>query len=174
MIYIISNSNYLKIGKSRNPTKRLKSLQTGSSKRLTLEACFRTIDDHIAEKKLHKYFAEKKSHGEWFVVTVAEVIQAITQLDLLYRNEKQIEMLFDKPFTRDEGFIHWLKSIDYHDVSWWELFEDGRPLRKKQLAFDYMEAMYAKYQKGESGEIESDSENCRVVLSQLRASLKDF
>jgi hypothetical protein len=47
----MSNSKYLKIGKSDNPMKRLKSLQTRSSEPVSLEACFRTFDDGIAEQK---------------------------------------------------------------------------------------------------------------------------
>lgn len=171
MIYIISNSKHLKIGKSENPMKRLKSLQTGSSEPLSLEACFRTFDDGIAEQKLHEYFKAKKIHGEWFLVTVLEIIQIITQLELLYQSEQNIEMLFDKPFTQDVDFIDWLISIDYHDVSWWELFEKARPLQKRQRAFDYMESMYIKYQNGIH---DTSTYDARADMDRMKAMLDKF
>lgn len=174
MIYIMSNSKHLKIGKSRDPMKRLQSLQTGSSEPLSLEACFRVFDDGLAEKKLHEHFKERRLHGEWFLVTVHEIIQAITQLNLLYQNENQIEMFFDKPFTQDKDFIDWLRSIEYHDVSWWELFEKGRPLRQRQRAFDYMESMYLKYQQGSHETNDQCPHASREIMDRLKALMDEF
>lgn len=148
--------------------KRLGSLQTGSSEPLSLEACFRTLDDGIAEQKLHEYFKTKKVHGEWFLVSVHEVIHAITQLDLIYRDERQVEMLFDKPFTQDKDFIDWLKMIEYHDVSWWHVFEKSRSLQKRQRAFDYMESMYFKYQKGSNEATDTCSLKGKDAMLRLK------
>lgn len=52
----------VKIGKSKNPEKRLKQLQTGHAHRLQLVG---TLEgDH--ERKLHKLWESRRLNGEWF------------------------------------------------------------------------------------------------------------
>ena len=55
-------TNYLKIGKSENPQRRLKELQTGSPTTLTL---LHSIEGDF-ESELHQKFREFNLNGEWF------------------------------------------------------------------------------------------------------------
>ena len=63
------NHGHIKIGKSRNVNERLKSLQTGNPRKLTLMAsirCKTANDAYRLEKKLHKKFKSHHVRGEWF------------------------------------------------------------------------------------------------------------
>lgn len=63
-IYFIQSGDYVKIGYSKNPEKRLKSLQTGNQAPLKLLLVLDGGTDKEAE--LHERFAELRSRGEWF------------------------------------------------------------------------------------------------------------
>ncbi len=73
MIYIIWDGENYKIGRSKNPQKRLKALQTGSPKRLKLLKIFdyqsRTkTNEIIIERRIHFFLKMQKvrHNGEWF------------------------------------------------------------------------------------------------------------
>jgi len=68
-LYIIQSSNNgnFKIGRSKNPKKRLMQLQTGSPYRLKLILVLEEMG-HL-EKKVHNYIMsgnKRKCKGEWF------------------------------------------------------------------------------------------------------------
>jgi hypothetical protein len=64
-VYIIKNDkNKYKIGRSKNPSKRLKQLQTGNNSKLYLIAT--ALGDIHLEKRLHKMFFYSREVGEWF------------------------------------------------------------------------------------------------------------
>ena len=59
----------MKVGKAKDPARRLAELQIGSPARLTMLAVVRCKSDKHAEgteKRCHKIFARERSHGEWF------------------------------------------------------------------------------------------------------------
>lgn len=66
MIYLVSDGEFIKIGKSVNPHRRLKQLQTGSNEKLFLIATY-DIPDYM-EKRLHHLLRRFKSRlkSEWF------------------------------------------------------------------------------------------------------------
>jgi len=66
MIYFITDGQYIKIGKSKNPIKRLKNLQTSNAKTLRFIYIFNVKDSY--EKRLHKLFKnyQTNSCNEWF------------------------------------------------------------------------------------------------------------
>lgn len=64
MLYLISDGTRVKIGKSKNPEKRLKQLQTGSALKLKLLGTF-DLSDHY-EKRLHWILRNFRTQGEWF------------------------------------------------------------------------------------------------------------
>ncbi|MER7692630.1 GIY-YIG nuclease family protein [Streptomyces sp. NPDC097610] len=65
-VYLIgsADSPLVKIGWTDNPERRLRHLQTGSPVPLELLALFE--GGHIVEAELHRRFADKRRHGEWF------------------------------------------------------------------------------------------------------------
>ncbi len=72
-IYLISDGDLVKIGYSKNPTKRLNQLQTGHPKTLKLIKTFDyrshgKITERIMEKRIHFILRRFKvrHNGEWF------------------------------------------------------------------------------------------------------------
>lgn len=63
-VYFIKGGDWVKIGMSKNPAKRLKALQTASGYPLELLATMR--GGHTLERMLQNYFSEYRSSGEWF------------------------------------------------------------------------------------------------------------
>ncbi|MEV7282654.1 GIY-YIG nuclease family protein [Streptomyces sp. NPDC093111] len=65
-VYLIgsTDSSLVKIGWTDNPNRRLRDLQTGSPVVLQLLAVFE--GGPIVEAELHRRFADKRRHGEWF------------------------------------------------------------------------------------------------------------
>lgn len=68
MIYFIkAGKKHVKIGFSKDPIERLKSLQTGNPHKLEIVT---TIPgSYETEKALHNYFSRNKREGEWFHIT---------------------------------------------------------------------------------------------------------
>lgn len=65
-IYIISDGENFKVGVSNNPEKRLKTMQTGNSKTLTLEFTDYKNEPYKVEKFVHQRLDEYRGSGEWF------------------------------------------------------------------------------------------------------------
>lgn len=65
-LYVIQSDNtgMIKIGRSINPEKRLKQLQTGNPNRLKLIASFKGLG--WREKLLHERLKNWSAEGEWF------------------------------------------------------------------------------------------------------------
>jgi T5orf172 domain len=68
-VYFIENTHdsLIKIGKSRDPEKRLRSLQTGSGFALKLIARKFVPKMLEAEQRLHELFEKDQLEGEWFL-----------------------------------------------------------------------------------------------------------
>lgn len=65
-LYIIQSDNtgMIKIGRSKDPLKRLKQLQTGNPNKLKLIAYFDNMG--WREKELHEQLSRYRLEGEWF------------------------------------------------------------------------------------------------------------
>jgi hypothetical protein len=64
LTYAISDGEFIKIGKvvQTHPVQRLRTLQTGNPRTLTLLAYTSTIREKVAHRVLHRY----RVRGEWF------------------------------------------------------------------------------------------------------------
>ncbi|WP_435191318.1 GIY-YIG nuclease family protein [Streptomyces sp. bgisy126] len=85
-VYLIGSpeSPLVKIGWSDNPERRLRHLQTGSPVPLQLLALFE--GGAVMEAALHRRFADKRRHGEWFdlgsdPVTVVSPFMKLAQVE---------------------------------------------------------------------------------------------
>lgn len=80
-VYFIENqAGHVKIGWSKDPVKRLKTLQTGSSDLLTLVYVAGFIDEAEAryyEGVLHRSLAARRVYGEWFMAEGLDYEQLI-------------------------------------------------------------------------------------------------
>ena len=73
--YLVSDvaTNLIKIGRAERPKARLASLQCGSSTKLNIDHVF----DANIERELHLHFHNKRERGEWFNVSVSDVISYV-------------------------------------------------------------------------------------------------
>lgn len=78
-VYVIGNEtgSCLKIGISRDPTKRIRELQTGSG--VALSVLFQQSTKHAfkVERRVHRTLAEHRERGEWFSVPHAKAVHTI-------------------------------------------------------------------------------------------------
>lgn len=65
-VYLIKCSIYYKIGFSKNPKNRVKTVKTHNPLDVVLFATLKTDNYLILEKELHSIFANKNSKREWF------------------------------------------------------------------------------------------------------------
>jgi hypothetical protein len=67
-------ANYYKIGHSKNPSNRRATIQTHNPLDVKICALYKTMDALLYEKQLHALFYDKRSRGEWFELTEADLI----------------------------------------------------------------------------------------------------
>lgn len=73
-VYIIqASSGHIKIGKANNVQGRLATLRTASPFPLKIISTLHCEDPLAIESMLHKRFASKRTHGEWFFVNPKEL-----------------------------------------------------------------------------------------------------
>jgi hypothetical protein len=76
-VYFIQAINGLiKIGRSVNINARFKQLATMSPIDLSIMAFIKTEDECALELELHKLFASKRCHGEWFDLSESDLMAA--------------------------------------------------------------------------------------------------
>jgi|13_taG_2_1085334.scaffolds.fasta_scaffold121632_2 hypothetical protein len=76
-VYFITDGEYIKIGKAKDPQERLNGLQTGNPKNLFIIA---TINgDEAVEYQMHHRFKQWHHRGEWFKAT-PEMIKKISEV----------------------------------------------------------------------------------------------
>jgi predicted GIY-YIG superfamily endonuclease len=91
-VYLIQalESGRYKIGVSKNPTRRIKQLQTGSNEELKLIHSFKSMYPHKVEKALHHRYNIEKTSGEWYDISLLEELDFI---DNCYKLEENIDIL---------------------------------------------------------------------------------
>lgn len=78
-VYVITDGENCKIGYTRNPELRLKQLQVGNAKKLTLVDTISTSLDIAKTKEAlaHSKLAKYKVRGEWYAVTPEQAIKGL-------------------------------------------------------------------------------------------------
>ena len=81
-IYLIKSAGRVKIGYSKNPWKRYRQLCTGCPSPMALILTLYCQDAPEFERYLHKAFEHKRENGEWFRVSINEVLKVIAERGL--------------------------------------------------------------------------------------------
>ena len=95
-IYIIGGTQApYKVGISRDPTKRLKSLQTGHPYPLQLHYTRETdiCKTKLLETVIHRHLKLYKTNGEWFDVTLANLILDVEYAIIRYGEDPILKSL---------------------------------------------------------------------------------
>jgi len=118
-IYLIKSNNKLKIGYSKNPWKRYKQLCTGSADNLALVMTFYCKNTRDLEKYLHKRFDKYRVNGEWFSVSVMDVLTELSCINLTnyghFSDPQEIETpkaLVESEFATDEEMDDFFDEIN--------------------------------------------------------------
>ena len=73
-IYVIKGADLFKIGATtKSVEQRMRQLQVGSPVLLSLCLSYYCDDVYASERKLHKHFAGRRHHGEWFDLSDEDV-----------------------------------------------------------------------------------------------------
>lgn len=93
-IYVIAadESGPVKIGYSNDPSRRLKELQTGYPKPLSLwhQQEFDQDQGKLMEQLIHKTLRLHRSHGEWFKLSVQQAIAEVEFHVIRYSDETNL------------------------------------------------------------------------------------
>lgn len=75
-IYLISDSEYVKVGISKFPRRRLKQLQTSNARTLRLLKSIPVDNPEDVEKSIHQYLEKLglRTRGEWFLPTSMDLV----------------------------------------------------------------------------------------------------
>ncbi len=72
-VYLIrGNDGRYKIGIAKNPSQRIKQLQTGNSDKLEIIESYQSENASKIETTLHNRYAYARQEGEWFDLSLAE------------------------------------------------------------------------------------------------------
>ena len=89
-LYCIANeSGSVKFGFSKDPDRRLASLQTGSSDGLHLLETVAVPEDSVREyeRLLHREFAHLRCRGEWFAIRAEDAVSYLTWFQIHYLSD---------------------------------------------------------------------------------------
>jgi hypothetical protein len=89
-LYCIANSSgSVKFGFSKDPDRRLRSLQTGCEEELVLLETVRVPEDHVREyeRLLHKEFAHLRTRGEWFKISGEDAVPFLQWFSIHYLSD---------------------------------------------------------------------------------------
>lgn len=75
-IYIlhVSGTNKYKIGKSKDPLRRIKEIQTGSPDKIIIERIIKVKNMHKEERVIHQIFQRYRTVGEWFEINDKSIL----------------------------------------------------------------------------------------------------
>lgn len=91
-IYLITNQKgHYKIGVSKNPDKRIKSMETGNPDDLVIFYRYKTKNAHKIERILHRLFESYKVKLEWFELPIYEVRNFIYNCTKIETNLNYLE-----------------------------------------------------------------------------------
>lgn len=87
-IYLIQSieTGFYKIGISKNPNKRIESLQTGNSSELKLITSYQTEFASQIEKTLHRKYLPCQKVGEWFDLELLNEVHFIDDCKKIEQN----------------------------------------------------------------------------------------
>ena len=97
-IYVIGSDNPpYKVGISRDPAKRLKSLQTGHPFPLQLHFTKATdiCKTKLLETVIHRHIKFHRTHGEWFNINLTDLKLQVDFVMIRYADEQNLRQLLN-------------------------------------------------------------------------------
>lgn len=104
-VYIVRAGGRYKIGMANDPTKRIKTLQTGSPDVIQPVFVAKVEEPSVAEKRLHSLLATKRGSGEWFELKAEDVDTCISVLSSEFQAVPVVIQAQPEAFDLDKGRI---------------------------------------------------------------------
>lgn len=73
-IYLLESNGAYKIGLSASMPSRLQTIRNMSSETVYVVYMLPVSNPHEVENRLHKYYADRRDHGEWFKLTTSDIV----------------------------------------------------------------------------------------------------
>lgn len=91
-VYLLKSdyTGFYKIGVSKNPAKRVKQLETGSSDNIAIIHVFTTEIPHKVETALHNFYALYKINREWYDLPIEDHFDFLENCKKIEKNLKLV------------------------------------------------------------------------------------
>jgi hypothetical protein len=119
-IYIAHCDGYYKIGVATNVSRRLKELQTGSPKPITLFGAVYHKDAYGYESVIHHLNYGRRVAGEWFELSDIEAREIFVDLVFLKVREG---LSFQYDAGDDEAWVRIIENDKEHSMLCWSAIE---------------------------------------------------
>lgn len=118
-IYVIGeNDGPYKVGRAKEPQKRLADLQTANPRKLRMHLLSLAEDAVVAEALLHKVLEPYRVSGEWFECEVSEIEKAFDAINLsvgdglsAMSGDPYVERVLSHKGMRPEQFTSWMSEM---------------------------------------------------------------
>jgi len=93
-VYLIrGNDGKYKIGIAKNPSQRIKQLQTGNSDKLQLIETYQSENASKIESALHNRYGHVRNEGEWFDLSITEENSFVDQCKRIDETMKTLQRM---------------------------------------------------------------------------------
>ncbi len=110
-LYIVRLQEYHKIGITSDFKSRLSQLQTSSPFKIEPRYLFEFDEAGLIERVLHQRFYPKRASGEWFLLSIEDIEDAVF---VCHRLGGKPLLFTDFEVKKQENFLLWL----WHDFRW--------------------------------------------------------
>ena len=166
-IYIIEFEHGIKIGRARNPEKRINAIRTQSGRKyLNLFISPNISNYYKVETILHKIFKDKRGIGEYFNIEFNEAVTEYTKLKCeLAKEETELEKKM-----QGEGLSNILKSFRLNEPTTkkelqnWDIWEPN----EKEIEFikkDMLKMVESDLEIGEMEQAVEDKKDYELVVN---------
>jgi hypothetical protein len=126
VVYIAEFEDLIKIGRTSNPQKRIRTLTTQSGRNIKRVAYTKPILNYSKiEREMHKIFKENRTVGEYFDLPFAIACEQLKKLKLETATEKQLSEFEKQDKETIEKFSKTIRSMNEYEYK--KYYEDFEP-----------------------------------------------
>jgi len=93
-IYLIrGNNGKYKIGIAKNPSQRIKQLQTGNSDKLEIIETYQSENAFKIETSLHHQYSYARNEGEWFDLSLTDEVSFLKKCKQIDESIKSLQSM---------------------------------------------------------------------------------
>jgi hypothetical protein len=138
MLYFIAAGGRLKIGRSKDPFQRVKTIQTGNPEPCRVLLALDLDNAELVEAILHERLSHARKEGEWFEVTFERAFNELVEArpQMVFRGQKELGLVSPRQPELEE-------CVDEFR-SWWSTEIDPEWVETELLSLPYLWGEYRK------------------------------